>query len=66
MTRVQEYSDLLKMVFNAQAVNKSVSLPVISPDGKYLVFTLHDYGTFSIWHKEADLYILDLQNGKTV
>jgi WD40 repeat protein len=53
-----------EMVFDAMAVNKSVSLPVISPDGKYLVFTLHDYGTFSIWHKEADLYILDLQDGK--
>jgi Tol biopolymer transport system component len=54
-----------EVVFDARAVNRSVSLPVISPDGKYLVFTLHDYGTFSIWHKEADLYILDLQNGKT-
>jgi Tol biopolymer transport system component len=54
-----------ELVFDAQAVNKSVSLPVISPDGRYLVFTLHDYGTFSIWHKEADLYILDLQNGKS-
>jgi WD40 repeat protein len=53
-----------EVVFDAMAVNKSVSLPVVSPDGKYLVFTLHDYGTFSIWHKEADLYILDLQNGK--
>jgi WD40 repeat protein len=54
-----------EMVFNAQAVDKSVSLPVISPDGKYLVFTLHDYGTFSIWHKEADLYLIDLQDNKT-
>ena len=53
-----------EVIFDAKALNKSVSLPVISPDGKYLVFTLHDYGTFSIWHKEADLYILDLQNGK--
>ena len=53
-----------EVVFNALAINKSVSFPVISPDGKYLVFTLHDYGTFSIWHKEADLYLLNLQNGK--
>jgi dipeptidyl aminopeptidase/acylaminoacyl peptidase len=53
-----------EVVFKASAENKSVSLPVISPDGKYLVFTLHNYGTFSIWHKEADLYIIDLQNGR--
>jgi WD40 repeat protein len=53
-----------EVVFNALDINKSVSLPSISPDGQYLVFVLHDYGTFSIWHKEADLYLLNLQNGK--
>ena len=51
-------------VFDAPAIDKSVSFPRISPDGRYLIFTLHNYGTFSIWHKEADLYILDLHNGK--
>ena len=53
-----------EVVFNASEINKSVSFPRISPDGQYLVFTLHNYGNFSIWHKEADLYILNLQNGK--
>ncbi|HBQ81706.1 MAG: hypothetical protein A2X05_00450 [Bacteroidetes bacterium GWE2_41_25] len=53
-----------ELVFNAQEINKSVSFPVISPDGQYLVLTLHDYGTFSIWHKEADLYLLNLKSGK--
>jgi len=53
-----------ELVFDALAINKSVSFPSISPDGQYLVFTLHDYGTFSIWHKEADLYLLNLQNRK--
>lgn len=52
-----------EIVFDARSINKSVSFPRISPDGKYLVFTLHEYGTFSIWHKEADLYLIDLQNG---
>ena len=51
-----------EMVFNAKAIDKSVSFPAVSPDGLYLVFTLHDYGTFSIWHKEADLYLLSLKN----
>lgn len=53
-----------EIIFDARAINRSVSLPVMSPDGRYMVFTLHDYGTFSIWHKEADLYLLDVQNGK--
>lgn len=44
---------------------KSVSFPRISPDGKYLVFVLSDFGNFSIWHREADLYSLDMQSGKT-
>ena len=50
-----------EMVFNASEHNKSVSFPRISPDGKYLVFTLQNYGTFPIWHEEADLYIINLQ-----
>jgi hypothetical protein len=52
-----------EIVFNAAAINKSVSFPRVSPDGKYLVLTLSDYGTFPIWHQEADLYLLDLRNG---
>jgi WD40 repeat protein len=53
-----------ELVFDAPAINRSVSFPRISPDGRCLVFTLHDYGTFPIWHKEADLYMLDLQSGE--
>ncbi|MGM0619498.1 MAG: hypothetical protein ACQETJ_00500 [Bacteroidota bacterium] len=49
-----------ELVFDASSENSSVSFPRISPDGKSLVFTLHDYGCFPIWHKEADLYSVDL------
>jgi Tol biopolymer transport system component len=52
-----------EMVFNASGIGKSASFPRVSPDGRYLVFTLADYGTFPIWHQEADLYLLDLQSG---
>jgi WD40 repeat protein len=52
-----------EIIFNAAAINKSVSFPRVSPDGEYLVFTLSDYGTFPIWHREADLYLLDLHSG---
>lgn len=44
---------------------KSVSFPRVSPDGKYLAYTLADYGNFSIWHKDADLHLLDLQTGES-
>jgi len=52
-----------EIVIDAEERKISISFPRISPDGKYLVFTLHDYGTFPVWHKEADLYILNLQTG---
>ncbi len=42
----------------------SVSFPRVSPDGKFLLFTLSDYGNFSIWHNEADLKMIDLSTGE--
>ncbi len=49
-----------ELVFDAASSSKSVAFPRISPDGKYLVLTVFDYGTFPIWHKEADLYSIDM------
>lgn len=59
------FGDRIDTLFNATAQNKSVTFPRPSPDGKYIMFTLVDYGNFSIWHKEADLYLLDLKTGQT-
>lgn len=44
-------------------LGKSATVPRVSPDGRYLLFTLGDYGQFHIWHHSADLYIKDLQTG---
>ncbi len=43
----------------------SVCLPTVSPDGKYLIYTESDYGTFPIWHREAELRMIDLQTMTT-
>ncbi len=51
----------VELIFNASAIYKSASFPRISPDGNYIVITLHNYGCFPIWHKEADLYEIDLR-----
>lgn len=48
-----------ELVFDAAAINKSATLPRISPDGRFLMFTLAEYGVFHIWHHDADLWILD-------
>lgn len=42
----------------------SITLPRVSPDGRFLMFTMGHYGVFHIWHHEADLYLLDLTTGQ--
>ena len=54
-----------EMVFEASRLNRSAILPRISPDGRFLMFALAKYGVFHIWHRDADLWIFDLQK-KTV
>lgn len=49
-----------EMVFDAAAQDKSATLPRISPDGRFLLFTLGGWGCFHIWHRDADLWMLDL------
>lgn len=44
-------------------VGKSAAVPRISPDGRYLLFTVGDYGQFHIWHADADLYVKDMATG---
>lgn len=51
-------------LYNGRLKNKSVSFPRVSPDGRFLVFTLSSYGNFSIWHKDADLMMVDLKTGQ--
>ena len=53
-----------ELVFAADSLDKSATLPRISPDGRYLMFTLAKYGVFHIWHHDADLWMLDLQTGE--
>jgi len=52
-----------ELVFAADSLDKSATLPRVSPDGRYLMFTLGNYGVFHIWHHEADLYLMDLSDG---
>lgn len=61
-------SDLAPQVdtlVSADAIGKSVTWPRPSYDGRYVMFTEVDYGYFSVWHPEADLWLLDLQTGES-
>ena len=57
------FGEKIDTLVNAAAMKKSISFPRPSYDGEYIMFTLSDYGNFSIWHKEADLWLLDLKDG---
>ena len=59
------FGSRIDTIVNAKALNKSVSFPRPSYDGRFLCYTLADYGQFSIWHHEADLYLLDLTTGES-
>ncbi len=60
-----KFGNRIDTIINAEALNKSISFPRPSYDGRFLCYTLSDYGQFSIWHHEADLYMLDLATGES-
>lgn len=51
-------------IYEASLKRKSVSFPRISPNGKYLMLTCSDYGNFSIWHPESELYLINLETNE--
>ena len=53
-----------EMVFCADTLDMSATLPRISPDGRWMLFTMGKWGCFHIWHHDADLWMMDLKSGK--
>ena len=51
-----------ELVFDAASLDKSALLPRISPDGRFLLFTMTHFGYFPIWHHDADLWMIDIQD----
>lgn len=60
----RQFGDKVDTLYNANKDGKSASFPRVSPDGKYLLYTLSEYGNFSIWHKSADLHLIDLSSNE--
>ena len=50
-----------ELVYDPTVNGQSATLPRISPDGRWLMFTQGEWGCFHIWHRDADLWLLDLQ-----
>jgi hypothetical protein len=59
-----QFGNTIDTILYRSVNDKSISFPRPSPDGKFLLYSVSDYGTFPIWHRETDLQMLDLQSGK--
>lgn len=53
-----------QVVVDCVSMGKSASVPRVSPDGRFLLFTLGDYGQFHIWHKSSDQWVKNLLTGE--
>ena len=50
-----------RTVVDSARIGASVLFPRITPEGRYAVITLAAFGVFPIWHREAELAIVDLK-----
>lgn len=58
-----QFGTVVDTIVSSSQTGLSVSFPRISPDGKYLLFCMSSYGSFTIWHSDSDLYLKNLETG---
>lgn len=51
----------LETVLSSEKMEFSITHPRISPDGRFLLFCMCNYGNFSIYQPSSDLYLMDLK-----
>ena len=57
------FGDKVDTVYNAARTGMDATFPRVSPDGRFLLFAETAYGCFAIWHKDAELRMIDLKDG---
>ena len=57
------FGDKVDTVYSAARSGKDATFPRVSPDGRFLLFAETAYGCFALWHKDADLKMIDLKDG---
>ncbi len=56
-------------IISSAKTGLSVSFPCVSPDGKYILITsfcMSQYGNFTIWHPDSDIYLLNISTNEIV
>jgi hypothetical protein len=48
-------------LISADRTGKSVSMPIPSPDNRYILFCMMDHGYFSVFDHASDIYLYDLE-----
>ena len=60
-SKTRTFGEKMDTIYNVHERGGSISYPRVSPDGRYMLYTHSNYGTFPIWHQEADLQMIDLE-----
>jgi hypothetical protein len=48
-------------VLSSKQTGMSIVAPVISPDGRYVIFNMIDHGYFTVFDHNSDIYVMDLK-----
>ena len=59
-----ELGEQIDTVWSAHEHKASVCHPKVSPDGRWIMYTVASFGTFPINHRESTLQMTDLQTGE--
>ncbi|MHC4545999.1 MAG: TolB family protein [Planctomycetota bacterium] len=52
----------LETVLSAKDTGLTILLPRVSPDGRWLLFCMCEYGSFPVYYDSSDLYLIDLKD----
>jgi len=59
------YGEKIDTIIDASVTGKSYTYPRPSYDGRWLLYSVTDFGNFPVNHSEADLWMMDLKTGGT-
>ncbi|HDY87603.1 MAG TPA: cytochrome C biosynthesis protein [bacterium] len=55
---------IVETVLSTKETGLTITFPRISPDGKFLLFCMAEYGCFTIFQPSTDLYMMDMNTGE--
>lgn len=59
-----KWGELETVLSSEEAGGLSIAMPKISPDGRWLLFCMCEYGFFPAWQDSSDLYMIDLKEAQ--